>query len=97
MTADIKLGTMTWKRLDVSPDIAATLKLSFVDAFDRAGRPRNAALFEVAAADGVRLYLSPGAAVLFETLLKVMTTTATGAPPPDATLVAGDAETWGRG
>ncbi len=87
---------MTWKRLDVSPDAAATLKIAFAETFERAGQPRNAALFEVAAEGAMRLYLSPGAAVLFEATLKVMVPKGAGAPPPGAALVVGDAGMWSR-
>ncbi len=92
---------MTWKRLDVSPDAAASLKTAFAETFARAGRPRNAAVFEVAdeivGEDAVQLYLSPGASLLFETALKVMATKNAGAPPPGAALVFGDRGTWGGG
>ncbi|MGE3333030.1 MAG: hypothetical protein AB7I36_05260 [Rhodospirillaceae bacterium] len=87
---------MTWKRLDVSPDAAATLKTAFAETFERAGQPRNAALFEVAAESGMQLYLSPGASALFEATLKAVAKKGAGAPPPGAQLVVGDPATWGR-
>ncbi len=88
---------MTWKRLDVSLDAAAALKTAFTQTYERAGRPRNAAVFEVADDAGAHLYLSPGAALLFETLLNVTVPKSAGAPPSGAALVFGDAGTWGRG
>lgn len=87
---------MSWKRLDVGPDAADVLKTSFETAFARSGKPRNAALFEVAAGEGVQLYFSPGGAELFETTLKTMTKKNAGAPPPEARLVVGDPATWSR-
>lgn len=88
---------MTWKRLDVSMDAAATLKTAFAQTYERAGQPRNAAVFEVSGEAGVHLYLSPGATALFETILKVTAPKSGGAPPSGAALVFGDAGTWGRG
>jgi hypothetical protein len=88
---------MTWKRLDVSPDAAEKLKTAFMETFERASHPRNAAVFEVPAGTAVQLYFSPGATTLFEVMLKTVSTKNAGAPPPGAKLVVGDPGTWARG
>jgi hypothetical protein len=85
---------MTWQRLDLSPDAAAALRTAYEAAFERAGRPRNAALFQVAAEGSVEVYFSPGAAALFEAQLRALGAKRAGAPPCDAVLAVGDPLFW---
>ncbi len=93
---------MGWKRLDVAADAvtrgtADALKASFEAAYAAAGAPRNAALFEMADAEGLHLYFSPGAAAIFESDMKILPLKSASAPPAGARLTVGDTAMWTHG
>ena len=92
---------MTWHRIELSAEasakeLAEAIRSSFDAAFTAAGKPRNAALFEINDSSFVHFYLSPGGADLLDAKLKLVARKSPGAPPAEARLVVGDPDTWRR-
>ncbi|MGE4062820.1 MAG: hypothetical protein AB7E79_05580 [Rhodospirillaceae bacterium] len=90
---------MGWRRVEFGEDALArklpeALKETFARAFEAAGAPGNAALFEHREGNRIQYYFSPGASALLESTLSTLGPKRAGAPPAGARLLVGNAETW---